>query len=62
MESDEAFVGGRLKGMGQGNYRDNKTIILGMKERGGCYVARVSLIPPAKQSGPSSSSMSARMP
>lgn len=41
VESDEAFVGGELKGMGQGNYRSNKTIILGLKERGGRIVAKV---------------------
>lgn len=41
VESDEAFIGGKLKGMGQGNYRSNKTIILGMKERDGRMVARI---------------------
>lgn len=41
VESDEAFLGGKLHGMGQGNYRSNKTIILGIKERGGRLVARV---------------------
>src|SRR5262249_27217783 len=39
--SDEAFVGGALKRVGHGNYRPNKTIILGLKERGGRLVARV---------------------
>jgi transposase-like protein len=41
VESDEAFVGGALKGVGPGNYRSNKVIILGLKERGGRLVARV---------------------
>jgi len=41
VESDEAFVGGELKGMGQGKYRSNKAIILGLKERGGRIVAKV---------------------
>jgi transposase len=41
VESDEAFVGGELKRVGQGNYRANKSIILGMKERGGRMAARV---------------------
>ncbi len=41
VESDEAYVGGALKGVGYGNYRSNKVIILGLKERGGRMVARV---------------------
>lgn len=41
VESDEAYVGGALRGVGQGNYRSNKSIILGMKERNGRIVARV---------------------
>jgi len=41
VESDEAFVGGKLKKSESENYRDNKTIILGMKERSGRIVARV---------------------
>jgi transposase len=41
VESDEAFVGGELHGIGSGNYRANKVIILGLKEREGRMVARV---------------------
>ena len=41
VESDEAFVGGVNLGGGQGYGRDNKTIILGLKERGGRIIAKV---------------------
>jgi transposase-like protein len=42
VESDEAFIGGVAKGKGRGPYAGgNKTVVLGMKERGGRLVTKV---------------------
>jgi transposase-like protein len=42
VESDEAFVGGVAKGNGRGPYAGgNKTVVLGLKERGGRIVTKV---------------------
>lgn len=41
VELDEAYVGGRLKGVGLGNYRSNKVVVMGLKERGGPIRAKV---------------------
>ncbi len=41
VEIDETLVGGVMKGAGQGNYRANKTVLLGMVERGGDVVTKV---------------------
>jgi transposase-like protein len=41
IEIDEAYVGGRVSGLGGGRGAPNKTIILGMAERQGRTVARV---------------------
>jgi transposase len=42
VESDETFVGGAVRGMGRGPYAGgNKTVVLGMKERGGRIVTKV---------------------
>jgi len=46
VELDEAYVGGRAKGVGTGNYRPSKTVVFGLAERGGRIVARV--VPNAK--------------
>jgi transposase len=45
VELDEAYVGGSVKGMGQG-YKANKTVVFGLAERGGRIVTRV--VPDAK--------------
>lgn len=47
VEVDEAFIGGRAYGAGKGNYRGNKTVVLGMKERGGRV--RGVVVPDTKQ-------------
>jgi transposase-like protein len=41
VEVDETLVGGKMTGAGMGNYRANKTVVLGMVERGGDVVTRV---------------------
>ena len=41
VEIDETFVGGVAEGKGAGNYMGNKTVVLGMLERGGDLVAQV---------------------
>lgn len=42
VESDETFVGGEVHGKGRGPYAGgNKTIVLGMKQRGGRIVTKV---------------------
>ncbi|MGQ3101621.1 MAG: IS1595 family transposase [Sphingopyxis solisilvae] len=41
VEIDETLIGGRLPGAGWGNYRQNKTVVLGMIERGGNIVTKV---------------------
>jgi len=42
IESDETFVGGASRGYGKGPYASgNKTIVLGMKERGGRMITKV---------------------
>ena len=35
VEADEAFIGGKAHGAGRGHGYDNKTAVLGLKERGG---------------------------
>ncbi len=35
VEADEAFIGGKAHGAGRGRGYDNKTAVLGLKERGG---------------------------
>jgi transposase-like protein/predicted RNA-binding Zn-ribbon protein involved in translation (DUF1610 family) len=40
VQCDETFIGGTVRGKGQG-YRGNKTVVFGMKERGGDVVTRV---------------------
>lgn len=35
VEVDEMYIGGVLRGVGRGNYRTNKTVIAGAKQRGG---------------------------
>jgi hypothetical protein len=46
VESDETYLGGQLKGHGRGSHATKKTIVLGMKERGGRIIAKV--VPNAK--------------
>ncbi|MBV7259284.1 IS1595 family transposase [Erythrobacter crassostreae] len=41
VEVDETLVGGATKGGGRGNYRINKTVVLGMVERGGDVVTKI---------------------
>jgi transposase len=41
VEMDEAYVGGRWSGGGRGKGTPNKTIVFGIKERGGCIRAEV---------------------
>jgi transposase len=41
VEIDEAFIGGSQENRGTGNYRANKTIIMGMMERGGRVTTEV---------------------
>lgn len=41
VEVDEAFIGGSQENRGTGNYRSNKTVILGMMERGGRVTTEV---------------------
>lgn len=42
VEVDETYVGGRVKGQGRGRRKgDNKTIVVGIAERGGDVIARV---------------------
>jgi transposase-like protein/predicted RNA-binding Zn-ribbon protein involved in translation (DUF1610 family) len=55
VEIDETLIGGARPGAGMGNYRSNKTVVLGMVERGGDIVTRVvpnnrksSLLPAVK--------------
>lgn len=47
VEVDETFVGGKLRGVGRGNYRANKAIVIGAVSRGGHV--RMKVIPAAKQ-------------
>lgn len=41
VEMDETFVGGKNKGGGRGRGMDNKTIVMGLKERGGPIVTEI---------------------
>lgn len=41
VEVDETLVGGVRPNAGRGNYRDNKTVVLGMVERGGDVVTKI---------------------
>jgi transposase len=41
VEMDETFVGGKNKGGGRGRGMDNKTIVMGLKERGGPLVTEI---------------------
>lgn len=41
VEIDETMIGGKLPGSGKGNYRANKTVVLGMIERGGKIVTKI---------------------
>ena len=40
IEADETYVGGRVRGRGQG-YRKNKTVVFGMAKRGGDIMTKV---------------------
>lgn len=40
VEIDETFVGGKLVDVGKGNYRGNKTLVVGAAERGGGVVLK----------------------
>ena len=41
MEVDETYIGGKSEGKGAGNYRQNKTIVIGMREHNGDVITRV---------------------
>ena len=45
IEMDEAYVGGRISGQGRGRGTPNKTVVFGIKERGG-YI-RAAVVPDA---------------
>lgn len=56
VEVDETLIGGATTGGGRGNYRINKTIVVGMVERGGNIITRIipnvrkhNLLPVVKQ-------------
>lgn len=56
VEIDETLIGGARPNAGRGNYRSNKTVVLGMVERGGDVVTKIvpnnrksSLLPVVKQ-------------
>src|SRR5438105_3375522 len=40
VECDETYVGGKKKGVGSGNYRDHKTAVVALVERGGSVRSR----------------------
>lgn len=48
VEVDETLVGGKREGKGKGQYRQNKTVVLGMLERGGEVVT--TIVPDVKRS------------
>ncbi|MGB7373721.1 IS1595 family transposase [Pontixanthobacter sp.] len=41
VEVDETLIGGAMKGGGRGKYRQNKTVVVGMAERGGNVMTRI---------------------
>lgn len=41
VEIDETFIGGKVRGQGQGPHQDKKTIVIGMVERGGDIITRI---------------------
>jgi len=41
VEVDETYIGGKVESKGTGNYRANKTIVIGMRERNGDVITRV---------------------
>jgi transposase-like protein len=41
VEVDETYIGGKSEGEGVGNYRANKTVVIGMRERNGDVITRV---------------------
>lgn len=47
VEVDETFIGGELRGVGAGNYRSKKTIVMGMHEKGGKLVT--AIVPDTKR-------------
>ncbi|MFN0145014.1 MAG: IS1595 family transposase [Dehalococcoidia bacterium] len=48
VEADEAWIGGRQKGVGKGNWRDGKVMVLGALERGGEVRLRIDRRPTKK--------------
>ena len=48
IEADETWVGGRKKGVGKGNWRDGKTMVLGALARGGDVRFKVDKRPTKK--------------
>lgn len=48
VEADETWIGGRQKGVGKGNWRDGKTMVLGAMARGGQVRLRVDSRPTKK--------------
>jgi transposase-like protein len=48
VEADETWVGGRKKGVGKGNWRDGKTMVLGAMARGGQVRLKVDQRPTKK--------------
>jgi transposase-like protein len=48
VEADETWIGGKQKGVGMGNWRDGKTMVLGAVERGGQIRLKVDRRPTKK--------------
>ncbi len=48
LEADETWIGGKHKGVGKGNWRDGKTMVLGVLERGGEVRLKVDKRPTKK--------------
>jgi len=48
LEADETWIGGRQKGVGKGKWRDGKTMVIGVAERGGEIRLKVDRRRPTK--------------
>jgi transposase-like protein len=47
VEVDETYVGGKMRGVGRGNYRSNKAVVVGAVARGGGV--RLKVVPAARK-------------
>ncbi|MDI1295275.1 MAG: IS1595 family transposase [bacterium] len=41
VEIDETYIGGKVENKGTGNYRMNKVVVIGMRERGGDVITQI---------------------